>query len=344
MRGAKLLLVEDHEVNRQVATELLQHEGFWVETAHDGRAAVTLLRDAGEQAFDLVLMDLQMPEMDGYTATQEIRQFGYHALPIVAMTADAMSGVAERCFDVGMNDYVTKPIDPQELFSALARWITPGVRPLYHPAQTPAEDAAALPNLPGIDVASGIERIGGNLDAYRKLLQKFAQQYAAYGEQIHAALMRDNLESAIHLAHSLKGVSGNIGAMALHLAARDVELTLKDPHQPGLSGKLETMISALHQVIQTLAPLANTPTVSPATPTSRPIDAAALRPMIARLRALLQEDDMEAVECVEALKQQTSGTKIADELQKIDTALGRYDFEQALAHLEQLISQMPHDL
>jgi len=342
VRGAKLLLVEDHEVNRQVATELLQHEGFWVETAYDGRAAVTLLRDAGEQAFDLVLMDLQMPEMDGYTATQEIRKMGYQTLPIVAMTADAMSGVAERCLDVGMNDYVTKPIDPHELFTALTRWITPGARPMYQ-AALPLHEQPALPDLPGIDIASGLERVGGNRDAYRKLLLKFAQNYATYGEDVREALTRGELELAIRLAHSLKGVAGNLGAMTLYFAARDVELTLKSEDQRDVTERLGAMTAALYHIIQTLAALEAPSTSSPAAAqSSRPFDAAALMPMVERLRSLLQDDDMEAVECVETIKQQVNDRELVSELQQVETALSRYDFEQALIYLERIANLIQH--
>ena len=160
VRGARLLLVEDNEINQQVAVELLTREGFWVTTADDGRAALDVVRGAAPDAFDLVLMDLQMPEMDGYATTRALRAEG-RGLPIVAMTADAMSGVAERCRETGMNDFVTKPVDPQELFATLARLIPPGARPLN---QAPADETSvepALPSLPGIDVVNGLARVGG---------------------------------------------------------------------------------------------------------------------------------------------------------------------------------------
>jgi len=334
VRGASLLLVEDNEINRQVATELLEQEGFWVSAANDGRAALELVRRSEAAAFDLVLMDLQMPEMDGYAATREIRQAGHLSIPIVAMTADAMSGVAERCLEAGMNDYVTKPIDPQELFGALARWIPPGKRVCYQAAPTAPDTGPALPALPGIEIADGLARLGGNRAAYRKLLCKFAQNNANVVAEIRAALQRDDTERAVRLAHTLKGVAGNIGAVVLYQAARELEAALKE-QQPEQDALLDNCERALQQVVQAIAVLEAAPAGAPSETTAA-VDVAALAPLVARLRALLQEDDMEAVDAVAALQAQVEGTDLEQPIQAIGAALDQYDFQQALDLLEQL--------
>ena len=130
IRGARILLVEDNDINQQVAVELLQKEGFFMDVADNGKIAVEKVNDSLKgEAYDVVLMDLQMPVMDGYTSTKEIRKDSrFKDLPIIAITADAMSGVRDKMLDVGMNDYITKPINLYELFSTLVKWIKPGER------------------------------------------------------------------------------------------------------------------------------------------------------------------------------------------------------------------------
>jgi signal transduction histidine kinase/DNA-binding response OmpR family regulator/HPt (histidine-containing phosphotransfer) domain-containing protein len=332
VQGAYLLLVEDNEINQQVAVELLTQAGFRVTTAHNGQAAIARVRASDPDPFDLVLMDLQMPEMDGYTATRELRQLG-QTLPIVAMTADAMSGVAERCRAAGMNDYITKPIDPHELFVTLVRWIPPGTRTPPPPVSEPLAIEAALPPLPGIDTTSGLARLGGNRAGYRQLLLKFAHHHAHTGDEIRAALQAGDLELAVRLAHTLKGVSGNIGANPLHQAARELEGALKE-RQPEWTVSLENCERLLRQVVEAIATLEPAPETPPAE--AAVLDWTALAPLIERLRALLQEDDMDAVAVVAELGTRVQGTPLAQPVQDIKDALGQYEYAEALDLLEKL--------
>ena len=175
IRGAKILLVEDNEINQQVAIELLRDQGFFVFVAENGKQAVETVFSSREDAYDIVLMDLQMPVMDGYAATREVRKDArFDGLPIIAMTADAMSGVKEKVLATGMNDYVTKPVDPASLFKTLTKWIKPGERELpedyggRQPRQRQEEEA--LPDLPGIDVQNGVSRVGGSERRYKKVV------------------------------------------------------------------------------------------------------------------------------------------------------------------------------
>ena len=229
IRGARLLLVEDNEINQQVAVETLQQEGFHVEVAEDGREALAkLTRDA---RYELVLMDLQMPVMDGYEATKEIRKNAdFAGLPIIAMTADAMTGVREQVEAVGMNDYVTKPIDPEKLWAALVKWVTPGER---LPAVTHEKHAheqqekVMVPVVEGLDTEDGLSRVGGNRKLYRQLLVKFRRDLADSTAEIRKNIEQDDLQTARRIAHTVKGASGNLGAMKLQAKAAELDAALK---------------------------------------------------------------------------------------------------------------------
>jgi HPt (histidine-containing phosphotransfer) domain-containing protein len=250
------------------------------------------------------------------------------------MTAEAMSGVEERCRNAGMDDYVTKPIDPQELFAALVRWIPSGVRRHNRGASDTLDADVALPALPGIDAASGLARLNGNHAAYRQLLLKFAHNHARTGDEIRAALQSGDMECAARLAHTLKGVSGNVGANALHQAVRELEAALKE-HQSEPTGLLETCDRLLQQVVTAIVVLEPVP--APPLAEMVAVDRAALTPLIARLRALLQEDDMDAVPVVAELLAQVKGTELEQPLQAMAAALSQYDYQQALGLLGKLL-------
>ena len=181
-----MLLVEDNEINRQVAVELLETAGLVVTVASDGRQGVEAALGGD---FDIVLMDVEMPELDGLEATRRIRASDRRDiadLPIVAMTAHAMAGDHDKSLEAGMNDHLTKPIDPDKLFAALLKWIRPGERPppgLEAGRGEAGRDAEGppLPELPGIAVETGLARVGGNRRLYRELLVKFAREYPVPG-------------------------------------------------------------------------------------------------------------------------------------------------------------------
>ncbi len=189
LEGMRVLLAEDNEINQQIAIELLEAVGVTVEVAANGREAVDKVRSG--TAWDAVLMDLQMPELDGISATQAIRAEGrFGELPIIAMTAHAMVEERERCFAAGMNDHVTKPIEPDVLYQALARWFQrrPAAETPVRAEKRPGAAEAALPQVPGVDTASGLKRVAGNLALYRNLLGKFVEGQAAAADAIRKAL------------------------------------------------------------------------------------------------------------------------------------------------------------
>ena len=223
-RGIRVLLVEDNELNQQVATELLESAGAIVTVAGNGKIAVDLLRDGPQPpAFDIVLMDLQMPEMDGFTATRHLRADSrFNDLPILAMTAHALVEERERCLQAGMNGHVTKPIDPDALFAALTQWAK-----RREPATSAPEKKAAprmdvqVPPIEGIDIAGGLKRVAGNQKLYRSLLEQFVAKQADASSQIADALEKNDRALAERLAHTMKGVAANLGmSLTQETAAR----------------------------------------------------------------------------------------------------------------------------
>ncbi len=210
LRGARLLLVEDNELNRELVNELLQGVGIELHQVFDGQQAIDLLeRDAD---FDGVLMDCQMPVMDGYTATQLIRQQPrFASLPVIAMTANAISGDRERVLACGMNDHIAKPINVDTMFATLAKWITPRARLPAKVAEVAPQAGIILPaaELDDIDQAAGLATCQGHTDLYVRLLHKFLAAYRGFTEQFEVALADTDPVAAARLAHSLKGTAGN---------------------------------------------------------------------------------------------------------------------------------------
>lgn len=233
IRGTRILLVEDNDINQLVASEILQDAGFVVEIAGNGQIALDKVAAA---SYDLVLMDMQMPVMDGVTATMAIRkQQRFAALPIVAMTANAMQSDRQRCLESGMNDFLVKPIDPEALFAMLLKWIKPQTAAVQAPAAAPASRPAA-PGVPadgigaiaGLDIPTGLTRMMGKKSLYLAMLRRFADGQNGCAAGIRAALDADDWATAERLAHTAKGVGGNIGAMELPAHAAELELALRE--------------------------------------------------------------------------------------------------------------------
>ena len=263
IRGARVLLVEDNEINQQVAMEILQGAGLNVTIANNGQEGVEAAR---ENQYDAILMDIQMPVMDGYTATREIRKDKrFKELPIIAMTAHAMTGDEDKSLEAGMNGHVAKPIDPDQLFAALQKWIQPSKRQVQQQevsvgrpesdAPVPAEDK--LPEyLPGFDLTDGLNRLQGNKRLYRKLLLSFASDYNAVANEIQQALDAEDFDQAHSLVHNLKGLAGNLAATDLQAAAVNLEKLVKGidkkaPSSEQLNLRFAELENALNQALGT---------------------------------------------------------------------------------------------
>ena len=257
MRGARILLTEDNDINQQIAVELLEGAGATVKVANNGREAVEILSNGPQPPpFDVVLMDLQMPEMDGYQATAKLRADARFAtLPIIAMTAHATMEEKQRCLAAGMNDHISKPIDPDNLFETVGRFYrtaSPTIPPVTVESKRPegrAPLADGLPSIAGLDTKDGLTRVAGNQKLYLKLLRQFVEQQGPALGQITEALAKGDIALAERLAHTLKGVAGNIGAKSVQFAAGALE---KHIRSKAADGEVD---SAKQEVAGTLDPL-----------------------------------------------------------------------------------------
>jgi signal transduction histidine kinase/DNA-binding response OmpR family regulator/HPt (histidine-containing phosphotransfer) domain-containing protein len=330
IRGARVLLVEDNELNREVATGLLEGAPVTVSAVDNGEVAIRMLN---ESKYDMVLMDMQMPVMDGLAATRAIRQNSqFKDLPIIAMTANAMAGDREKCLEAGMNDHLAKPIDPDKLFDALLRWIpactaAPKVAAaLVGTAQRPPADSAPL-EIPGIDTQTALKRIGGNRQRYVSLLRRFADsQVGAVGE-IRAALKPQNSATAQRIAHSLKGAAANLGANALATAAGSVEVAIKTQSEvePALVEMERTLFAAVAAIQKTLPSAEKVES----TMSGNGDPSVVLQPL-SRLKKLLEANDSEAAEFILEAKGSFSAVMSRTEIETLTRMVSDFDYESAL--------------
>jgi signal transduction histidine kinase/DNA-binding response OmpR family regulator/HPt (histidine-containing phosphotransfer) domain-containing protein len=273
IHGARVLLVEDNEINQQVALEILQGARLNVTVVDNGQKGVDA---AKKKQYDAILMDIQMPVMDGYTASREIRNLKSKIgnVPIIAMTAHAMAGDEQKSIEAGMNDHVTKPIDPDQLFATLQKWIKPVAEPTVVQKSAvrdaPAEPDQVVPveddlpeSLPGFDLATGLSRLMGNKRLYRKLLLDFGANYGGVAGDIREALAARNFTRAHSLVHNLKGLAGNLAATGLQASTVAMEKLVKGQAAESASNKelnekltkLETILEQALDAVQTLGPM-----------------------------------------------------------------------------------------
>jgi PAS domain S-box-containing protein len=279
IHGARVLLVEDNEINQQVAQEIIESAGLIVSLANNGEEGVKAVK---EKDYDVVLMDIQMPVMNGYEATAAIRSDPrFKDLPIIAMTAHAMAGDEEKSLKAGMNGHVAKPIDPDQLFSTLRKWIKPNekraqVQKPKAPVECP-EPKKAVPEedelpefLPGFDLAAGLQRLRGNKRLYRKLLLDFGANYGGVATEISEALEAKDFKQAHSLVHNLKGLAGNLEANDLQAAAVKMEKLVRGQTANKTSDKdlkrkfaeLENAVQHALDAVGTLGPTADKKTIA----------------------------------------------------------------------------------
>jgi CheY-like chemotaxis protein len=245
-----ILLAEDNAINQQVMVELLTDAGHKVDVACNGLEAVNM---AKEIAYDAVLMDIQMPQMDGYEATRRIRASGQRHLPIIATTAHAMSGYRDECLARGMSDYIAKPIDPDQLFRTLARWshhqpILPSVVSRVGPESSDFTEFLALE--PMIDVAVMWAMLGGKPQLFRKTLQRFTESCQSAEKTLHDALEQGDMEAARRVAHTMKGVAGTMAAATLLDAASKLEEAFESTSAADWEAPLGRFFNTLNQLHQ----------------------------------------------------------------------------------------------
>jgi CheY-like chemotaxis protein len=244
LRGARVLLVDDNAINREIALAVLRASGIEVDVACDGQEALAIL---DREPFDGVLMDCQMPVMDGYAATRALRQQPrWRDLPVIAMTANALVGDRAKVLAAGMNDHVAKPIKVDELFSTLARWIRPVAADLEDGSKGPGEIA---PPSGGIDRAAGIAAMMGDEAMYLRLLRMFRDREEDFAGRFLEARANARPAAAMRMAHDLKSVSGALAAGAVNQAAADLEQACLD------GADAETIARALRNVVDALVPV-----------------------------------------------------------------------------------------
>ncbi len=253
IRGAYLLLVEDNEINQQVARELLERAGIAVAIAENGQEAID---SVFKEKFDGVLMDMQMPVMDGLTATREIRKNQeFSDLPIIAMTANVLASDRDRCLESGMNDYIAKPFEPNQLLLTLSKWIKPSkVTHSRTSHQTiVAQSPETLPELPGVNVDAGIRRMGGNVASYYSILEKFHKGQQNVITEIQTSLEINDWEKAQRLAHTLKGLLGTLGAEKLQGRAAELDTSIREKNSSRIESLLPAIDSELTQLFAAIS-------------------------------------------------------------------------------------------
>ncbi len=343
LRNAEVLLVEDNEINRQVAREILEGAGMVVTVAEDGEQAVEAVKSTDYHA---VLMDVQMPVMDGYTATRAIRaEKRFKHLPIIAMTANAMAGDREKALQAGMNDHVAKPIDIDQLLACLSKWIGPvarGVAPgTSERRETEAQpkDMALPETIEGVDMADGLARLGGNRKLYRKLLIRLHDDYVHSEAEITGMLERGETAEARRLAHSIKGVAGNVGAKGLHLAAAGLEAAIKEADGNDIQEKLAVFGRESDSLMAALAELEVVEPVLDVSGIEASPDklARALRDMLPHLKAKKPKPCREAMNELKGLGRPKG---LEPEFAQLDTLVGKYRFKEAVTLAESLLDRM----
>ena len=359
IEGARVLLIEDNEINQQVAMEILGAAGVIVSLANNGREAVDAVQ---ADHFDALLMDVQMPVMDGYTATRIIRgDERFKNLPIIAMTAHAMAGDREKSLEAGMNDHITKPIDPNQLYAKLAQWISPassriGKKPI--PEAIPQKDGSEAKEdfipviteekpfpdiLDGFDLSEGLQRLGRNKALYRKLLAGFAGNYQHKSGELRKALDAGDYPNAHRIVHDIKGLAGNLAARKLQVAADELVKLVKHadktpPHREAVENAFSAFRIRMDQALQSARQLTSSGIEPPPLP---PLEPAGALPMdlaeeaAGRIRAAAEMGDVSGL------------TAIAEEMASRSKAFGQYkgriikladdfDFEGILALADEL--------
>ncbi|MCO5112421.1 MAG: response regulator, partial [Burkholderiaceae bacterium] len=340
LAGARVLLVEDNELNQELALELLRNAGMQVALATNGQQALDWLER--DTHFDCVLMDCQMPVMDGYEAARRIRTDpALRHLPVIAMTANAMAGDRERALAAGMNDYIAKPLDVGSMFRTIARWVgarcaVPGGTAAVVQAPPPAPPSAgpSLPHLPGIDTRAGLAITMHNEVLYRSLLGKFHAAQSAFVSTFRAAQGADDASAPERLAHTLKSVAGSIGARGVQSAAAALEgACRKGESAPCIDALLDKVAVELAPVLEGLSALL-TPPAAAAPPAAHPAEPAQLRALLKELEALLIAGDSGSQDWVAAHSGHLQAA-CPQVHQAIADAVENFDFEAALALLQE---------
>ncbi len=362
IKGARILLVEDNELNQEVAAELLVDAGFIVDLAENGAIAVNNVKQA---TYDIVLMDMQMPVMDGVTAAREIRKLPQFAeLPIIAMTANAMEGDRQRCLEAGMNDHIAKPVEPDDLWKVLVKWVktrhavdetVPEAKRLRADDNTVTNTLSAMTSaatvapgypadllgLKSIDAAQGIRRFGGKVEAYRKQLRRFREHYPGAVDELQRLIAEKGIQAGEVYCHALKGVFGTLGANELFACADELDVLLRQSNVPA-----PAQFKRLHQLLQQVMDEVDGLTISAV---ALPVATVALGrdELLTKLAALafLLEYDMGAAESQLAeLRIGVVNSEVEQRVAEIAVKVDVFAIDEALAQINALRAHINGDM
>lgn len=344
IKGANILLVEDNDINQDVAKGLLQSIGLHVTIAANGLEAVELTR---KQEFACILMDIQMPLMDGFTATQKIiEELGENHPPIIAMTAHALPQDREKSLDAGMVDHINKPIHPQELYRVLLKWVAqvdqvPQIDTSLN--DRVMENKTALMDLPGLTVQEGLMRAGGNQSHYFNLLKRFIDAHANAAAELRAGLNAQDIENSIMLAHTIKGVAGNIGAGDMAHTASQIEQSLReDPVSQFDQELVDQFQKEIERVVDSIGIILDE--IEDSSVEAPPPDSLSLAQWVAEFHFLLSDDFSAAYKQIDILERMLTG-KIEDQhIQELAKAVREFDTDAALTKTENIAELLQVDL
>ncbi len=328
LAGRRVLLVEDNPINQEVGQGLLAETGVDVRVVENGKAALEMLE---AEAFDLVLMDIQMPDMSGYEVTEILRRDPrFDKMPVVAMTAHALKDARDAAAAAGMNDFLAKPIDPELFYAVLGKYLD---LPDSETAAKPTEQQAnhLIGELPGIDTADGLRRASGNVALYMKLLGEFKQRHGEDARRIKELLEQGDEKKASRLAHTLKGAAGNLGANSLYLTCGQLEERIDNGYE--VNG-LDDLQIKLDQVLKTIGRL---PASVQAGETESDQEIPAWPELVTELSGLLTQGNMRAIDCVPSVRYH-AGEKCSDLVNEFEEMVECYQFDDALSVLDQLDS------
>ncbi len=345
IRGAHVLLVDDNEINRELALEFLSNGGVTAKTANNGQEAIDILEE--ERGFDGILMDVQMPVMDGYTAASVIRKNdAFKDLPIIAMTANAMSSDRDKALESGMNDHISKPINVNEMFRTMAKWISPSKvaaesnRGYSITGDVEAESEKKFPHMIGIDTTSGLRLAGGNIKLYTNLLSKFYDNYRETRSELRRLFNNREVEEAERLAHTVKGLAGSIGADALQKSSDKLERCLHEKNCnefDELLVQFEADMSTVQRSLESF--VKGNENVKNENNPSQETDEATAFALLKKLEnGIKRRKPKECAPVLEEINRHTLPHTITSEVRELDRLVKRYKFKEAKDLFESIIS------
>jgi CheY-like chemotaxis protein len=331
-------VAEDHAINQLFVREILENVGVVVTMASTGREAVQAVATAA-RPFAAVLMDIQMPEMDGYGATAAIRALtGSTKLPIIAMTAHALAEDRERCLQAGMDDYVSKPIDVMQLYAVLLRHlghtVTPGGK-----KRRPRTQLASphLPDVPGINLPAALGRMAGNTELLILLINSFAKDKSDFPAEMRAIAAAGRWDDGVIKAHGLKGVAGNIGAEAVQAVAGQLEAACEKQDRAQVERLLPELAERLDE-IKTAAQLFTDTALQPVTVAEPPV--IQLEHVVSELTHLLRIQDLQAIQAFNRLRDLLAPGSQRQAVLAVGERVSRLDFKGALALVDRLATSL----